>query len=212
VSRATAPTSTGVTLRGAIQLRASPRSTPLQPLACRRAHTPPAPPPARRGRGTLPWPARVPTRSHAPGAPLGPAGHEALPRPAHLQPIRKVPEYALRGCISLPDDFPDSLLGPRHQSTAPRALRRPRRPVGPSRPASPDPCRASARCRDPARRPPRQRTGAPRRAGRCPARVAPTTTSCHACLPHVGTTSSLIHPGHQRAFPPFPRALLTCHP
>jgi len=27
-----------------------------------------------------------------------------------LQPIRKVPEYALRGCISLPDDFPDRLL------------------------------------------------------------------------------------------------------
>ena len=26
-----------------------------------------------------------------------------------LQPIRKVPEYALRGCISLPDDFPDRL-------------------------------------------------------------------------------------------------------
>jgi len=42
-----------------------------------------------------------------------------------LQPIRKVPEYALRGCISLPDDFPDRLLAIRRKSillTPPQTL------------------------------------------------------------------------------------------
>jgi len=32
------------------------------------------------------------------------------PYPLSLQPIRKVPKHALSGCISLSDDFPDSLL------------------------------------------------------------------------------------------------------
>jgi len=58
-----------------------------------------APPPARRGRGPQPWPARAPTRSHAPGALPGPARASVLPRPpapasghlsaAHAPPTRQ---------------------------------------------------------------------------------------------------------------------------